>query len=324
MMKRIIITLIGTMAIFFAANAQQFTNGGFEAWTGSKPDGWKGLEISVPLFGSLEVAPGSIASSNESHGGSFALKLQPKGINSMLGAVIGQFVDENTAAMLNNMKIPAFITNGTIDIMGLMGLIADGFEDLDITQLANSITNGLPISEMPQSIEGFLNFTKEDVYDEFIIAGLCFAEIDGVRTLVGVANYFSDMTTGPGYSGFVAPMAPISDATPNELILIAVSLPGSETSEPTLLLDDLFIRYEGAGLTNVSVSANEVYPNPSTGIFTVNCKSGSSIAVLNMLGQEVFSVENYKGTPINIDKKGMYFVKIGNGKDQITKKVIVK
>ncbi|MDR0789214.1 MAG: T9SS type A sorting domain-containing protein [Bacteroidales bacterium] len=323
-MRKIIITLVGAMAMVFAANAQQFTNGDFESWTGSKPNGWKGLEMSVPILGNMEVAPGSVAKSTDSHNGSAALKLQPKGINPTLGALLGALVGEDAAAMLNAMKIPAFITNGTIDVMGLVGLLAGGIDSLDITALADYITDGLTINAMPSSIDGYLNFTTGSATDQYIIVGICFADVAGTRTPVGIAMYSPDITAKANYSSFSAPMAPIADVTPNELVFIAVVLSGDNTSEPVLLLDDLTIQYGGAGLSDVANVTNDVYPNPSTGNFTINCQNGSSVTILNMLGQEVLAIDNYKGTSINLDNKGMYFVKIGNGSKQITKKIIVK
>ncbi|MDR1846507.1 MAG: T9SS type A sorting domain-containing protein [Bacteroidales bacterium] len=324
-MKKIFITLVGALAITFAANAQNFQNNGFETWSGNTPANWNGLTLL-----SMEVAPGSIAKSTDAHSGSYALKLQPANFSSTLLALLqlSGAVPDSILTMLQAVKLPGFVTNGTIDAMGLLTLLADlDMSNPDpalLAQLAQYITDGVAITSMPTSVNGYAKFTPAVSTDNAQVIALCMSGTGDSRTVVGLGTYSATSATN-GYQAFTAQIAPLSDVTPTDLVLIAVSLSGDNSSTPVMLLDDLSINF-GNGLDNVTMS-NEVgiYPNPSNGNFSVNCANGVTLVVTNMLGQEVVTLNNYRsGSPINIAKKGIYFVRIDDGNNRITKKVVVK
>ncbi len=72
----------------------------------------------------------------------------------------------------------------------------------------------------------------------------------------------------------------------------------------------------------------DIYPNPSTGLVTINCKSGifDKIEIINVTGQKVHSV-NITSKNIQIDlsnlAKGLYFVKIKGENYYKTEKLII-
>jgi hypothetical protein len=72
-----------------------------------------------------------------------------------------------------------------------------------------------------------------------------------------------------------------------------------------------------------------IYPNPSTGKFTVNgAENYSQISVMNALGQKVTSISDNSEAVVSFDlkaKRGVYFVKLKDDRGNvITKRVIVK
>lgn len=99
-----------------------------------------------------------------------------------------------------------------------------------------------------------------------------------------------------------------------------------------------FIHIEASGLGETSISTIdvideliEVYPNPSTGYFTLNTPNISvaqiKISVYNISGQLVFSSEGNSGNPISVDlndqNNGIYLMHILIDNLPITKKIVI-
>jgi hypothetical protein len=75
----------------------------------------------------------------------------------------------------------------------------------------------------------------------------------------------------------------------------------------------------------------KIYPNPNNGKFTIaltNIELGSGIAIYNALGIKVYQTLVLDATLPDIDmaglRRGLYFVKVTDGKEQFTKKMIVE
>jgi Secretion system C-terminal sorting domain len=75
-----------------------------------------------------------------------------------------------------------------------------------------------------------------------------------------------------------------------------------------------------------------IYPNPSTGVFTVNfnnnLEDNNNIEIFNLLGQNVYkeTVINEKDLKISLTHlpKGTYIVKIANGEENYNTKIIIE
>jgi len=99
---------------------------------------------------------------------------------------------------------------------------------------------------------------------------------------------------------------------------------GYTATAGTFYLDDLVI---GDGsLTGISSkvvkSTLQVYPNPASSAFTIGVDA-ESVSILNITGQNVFSVQNYqKGSLIDVNEleEGIYLIKA----DDRTAKLMVK
>ena len=72
---------------------------------------------------------------------------------------------------------------------------------------------------------------------------------------------------------------------------------------------------------------NTLYPNPTTGCFTIELEEESNVNIFNMLGQNVMSLNKVNGhQQINMENalKGMYFVQIQSENGTEVKKLIVE
>jgi hypothetical protein len=88
-----------------------------------------------------------------------------------------------------------------------------------------------------------------------------------------------------------------------------------DPSAPSTLFIDNFYFYKGTALNNASfeVSKIKMYPNPTRNSFTIEAKNNiQSVSVLNMLGQQVLSV-NPDALTTSIDlasfQNGVYIVR---------------
>jgi hypothetical protein len=149
----------------------------------------------------------------------------------------------------------------------------------------------------------FLNGSTVD-----LIAGQAIFLMPGFHAFEGSLTHAYITTSGTYCYG--ASGSPIVDQ-PVEKSAIDESLPETQNIVPT-------------------EKSVHVYPNPNNGQFTLelaNIESGATVGVYNMLGAMVYNstVTNLSGNKINLPGiiKGIYFVKVMDGKKQFTKKMVV-
>jgi hypothetical protein len=108
------------------------------------------------------------------------------------------------------------------------------------------------------------------------------------------------------------------------------------TSWPTFdLFDSTVVCSPLSSITNISKNQSlfTVYPNPSNGKFTVNVdvlqQANCKLSICNLLGQEIYTTF-FKGQQSTLDidisdfSKGLYFVKVDDGKNISTQKIITE
>jgi hypothetical protein len=72
---------------------------------------------------------------------------------------------------------------------------------------------------------------------------------------------------------------------------------------------------------------NVLYPNPTTGSFTIELVEESNISIYNMLGQQIMQLGKVSGLQhfdMGNAPKGLYFIQIQNGNQTEVKKIIVE
>ena len=77
----------------------------------------------------------------------------------------------------------------------------------------------------------------------------------------------------------------------------------------------------------VTQGENGLYPNPTSGSFTIELAEESNVGIFNMVGQNVMNLENVSGhQQVHLEglPKGLYFVRIQNGKLTETKKLVIE
>jgi CubicO group peptidase (beta-lactamase class C family) len=108
------------------------------------------------------------------------------------------------------------------------------------------------------------------------------------------------------------------------------------TSWPTFdLFDSTVVCSPLSSVNNISQNPSlfTVYPNPSNGKFTVNIEGlqqvNCKLSICNLLGQEIHTTF-FKGQQSTLDinlsdfSKGLYFVKVDEGKNSYTQKIITE
>jgi hypothetical protein len=108
------------------------------------------------------------------------------------------------------------------------------------------------------------------------------------------------------------------------------------TSWPTFdLFDSTVVCSPISSVNNISQNPSSftVYPNPSNGKFTVNIEgiqqANGKLSICNLLGQEIYTTL-FMGqqTTLDIDlcdfSKGLYFVKVYDGRNIHTQKIITE
>lgn len=309
-MKKAVL-FIGALIMAFSINAQQLTNNGFESWTGNVPQGWSTL-------GFMGFNLCDVNKTTDAHSGEFAITVAPAMLPSSLAAMMG---------MTEPLVIPGILTNGTIDMDVLMGLMTNVDTTGDFLSeeiLTNILTDGMRLNEQPSEITGYYKFEQvENSYDMFGVAGLLYATIEGERRLVGMGFFSNEMkNSSSGYQSFSMPFEYIYEIPADELIVLAfVASEETATDFSTLYLDDLTVVYNSGIEEAVFDNKVTAYPNPTSGDFKLNGADGSKVIISDVLGREVLNIEKYDGQSVTLSQKGVYFLNI-EGKQ--TQKLIVK
>lgn len=275
------------------------------------PQGWSTL-------GFMGFNLCDVNKTTDAHSGEFAITVAPAMLPSSLAAMMG---------MTEPLVIPGILTNGTIDMDVLMGLMTNVDTTGDFLSeeiLTNILTDGMRLNEQPSEITGYYKFEQvENSYDMFGVAGLLYATIEGERRLVGMGFFSNEMkNSSSGYQSFSMPFEYIYEIPADELIVLAfVASDGTTTEFSTLYLDDLTVVYNSGIEKAVFDNKVTAYPNPTSGDFKLNGAEGSRVIISDVLGREVLCIERYDGQTIRLEQEGVYFLNI-EGKQ--TQKLIVK
>ena len=69
-----------------------------------------------------------------------------------------------------------------------------------------------------------------------------------------------------------------------------------------------------------------IYPNPTTGDFTIyNSNPKFSVEIFNLIGQKILGKQSMNSNSLSVSKlpKGIYLIKITDGTQSIIKKIVI-
>ena len=147
----------------------------------------------------------------------------------------------------------------------------------------------------------------------------------------GTGNFLPISTNVPGNNAYFNDINYAS--YPNAAYRAQVAWSISCTPTRTTILtshSNIKRRYLVTGIDNNNVDLTTIYPNPTDGLFYVNCSDPKiqNLKILNMLGEVIYqtSITNQIST-IDLSEytKGIYFVQlIDNMKNVVNRKIVVK
>ena len=313
-MKKIILIFI-LCALFSNINAQntgtQFANSGFEQWTSftAQPQNWNSL-------GYMGYNLCEIAKSTEHVEGSYSLQLKPKQLSQMIASLLN----------VPQMTIPGFITNGQIDLMSLLSIASSlsDYENLEMNDymsilqnLKNVLSNGLRINDLPENIEGYYKFSPVNSDDIFVIAAYTLGQVGDSNTVTGGGVFYANQQT-EGFENFSISMNYLNSENVEELFLVAfvMNMNTEATEFGSVKLDNININYSPISSCSTITTDDNIfaYPIPITNhYFNINIKTNENIQIFDLMGRKVKEITNYyPNTPIYIENKGIYIVKIAD------------
>ena len=165
--------------------------------------------------------------------------------------------------------------------------------------------------------------------------GAYISKLDNLGNFIW-ANSIAGSTGGTQFSGVSCPSIAI-DATNNAFVTGGFSTPSVSFGTIKLTKTDSYsegfiARFDNTitGIENVKkVDGISVYPNPTTGKFTISSNAANAIEIYNVSGARVYSDLNFKQqTSKEIDlsgyAKGIYLVKIYDGAKIQSRKIIIQ
>ncbi len=111
----------------------------------------------------------------------------------------------------------------------------------------------------------------------------------------------------------------------NDIATFSINL---NPQEPCLFILDTLTDIEKNELFNFFP---KIFPNPTTGIFTITGENIQSIEITNISGQIIYSSDDFKSSDecqfqvdLSSQPKGIYFIKIKNNNLNIVKKIVIQ
>ena len=129
----------------------------------------------------------------------------------------------------------------------------------------------------------------------------------------------------------------LNDYIGNDYVQVRIRFEASgrgitESSYKYMAVDDLYINFDPDGV-NETLADNEVFnlslsPNPSTGLvnITTGLERAYNVCVYDMVGIKVLSKDAFRDGTIDLTSlpSGMYFISVDNGRDRLTKRIVIK
>ena len=239
--------------------------------------------------------------------------------NNFLTKFVTQTTDKYSGNFAMKVKTVSVILLGNMS----------GIATLGSYSLLQGISGGVPINSKPIKFDGY--FKYNGVNGDSMMIALIMTKwngtsrdtlaISGVMTAQAFPTYFQfnqNITYSP------------STIVPDSFNIIIASSAGYAPQVGSTLFVDALTFTSTTGVEEpISNYIQTIYPNPSTGEFTLRLgdNSKATVSVYNMVGEKVFETENATDL-LNIDltgkAKGMYSVIVIDGNNKKTHNILLK
>ncbi len=251
-------TLVVAMVVaFFAANAQNINNGGFENWTGSRPTNWYTIDQILTQFGETGTKFVTKDSASNKVEGTYSAKL---------------YTDTSVVA---SRLLPGILSIGSVAYANGIGIY----------------TNGVPFTSRPDSLK--FSFKSVPAAGDTAVFNYNMtkwnATGDSADLIGGIPNpYVLFLNPSAAFLSVTIPVDYYSASTPDTLSLVFYS--GIFTKKTsTLWVDDVKFVYNGTtDVEDLSLNTTvSLYPVPASATLNISVKE-------NMIGQR-YEIANLNG-----------------------------
>ncbi|MBO6050742.1 MAG: T9SS type A sorting domain-containing protein [Bacteroidales bacterium] len=343
-MKRFILSLVAAFLMLqLSAQQPNISNPGFEQWSGTTPTGWttsiSGSLTGIPIMGSYPLSFNFGSRVNDSHSGSYALKLQTKSLDlSMLGVPV--------------ISVPGIAQLGTAGsfsisietIQELMSIdsttdMSDLINNLDLDELStftNIFSRGEPFTMVPTAMKVWVKYLPP-VGETDTMLVLLGAYKEGQTSLLLMGDmpdtygYYAVTERLEDYTQLTVPVSyDEEDLTCDSLVIVFVSSSFTNAKSTELYIDDISFEFDYLSVNSTERIQMNMYPNPTTDYMVIspaNQSESYDIMVYDMNGKQLKSVEQLTGdTRLSVSDlaAGAYFLKLKQSGSELVRKFVVE
>ncbi|MCX7862147.1 MAG: PCMD domain-containing protein [Bacteroidales bacterium] len=291
-----IFTLVFSTILIVVHSQNTIPNPNFEQWSAGNPVGWQTSNSFTQQFGATTVSQEAVAP----YQGSFSVKLETK-------VVFGY----NIAGLITNGQISVNVNqNPPVTILG-----------------------GTPFTARPNRFKGYYKYSP-GTNDYCQVVALLLKRNNNINAFdtVGVAQFIS---TAPmnSWALFDVPFVYAMGDTPDTIQVVAISSnPNASVAGSVLWLDSL--HFEG-GTMNSPFVLNSLkdlqiwynYNNQTINICSLEPIEYNNVYIYDVLGNKIYENTIASATRniiiyTNHWKKGIYFVRLGDGNNKVGKIVV--
>lgn len=302
--------VIAVHGLLTAAPAQAQTttiaNGNFESWsnrnTTQVPDNWLTTDDIFGQFLPIPFSFGSVTRTTDSHGGSYAVKLE-------------------------TITVPAALGGDTIPGTLILGTQLDAFR--------LGLPGGIPFASRPQELQFYYKLTGAHAADDSSQVLVTLTRfVNGAVEPIAVGEPLV-LAPAATYTLATVPLTYISSDAPDSLQIAftstVVNLPHPGTA---LYIDDVSMSGTALATRTKVASDLRIYPNPSaSGIFELSTAETAlltaPLTVTDATGRVVLREEQARATAhrrldLSGRPAGIYSLQMSTSKGVVTRKLVVQ
>ena len=162
----------------------------------------------------------------------------------------------------------------------------------------------------------------------YVVPENTFADIDDGDVLTYTAT-LSDNSSLPAWLTFTAATRTFS-GTPTSSGNITIKVTATDVALANVSDEYVLTIASGTGIDDLFGTNLQVYPNPTSGLISISLKNNVSevrVEITDVIGKAVI-IKTLSDSKTDIDlsgyAKGVYFIKLSNGEETVTRKIVVQ